>query len=141
MDWRFYLKIFSMLLAISYLLLAIYPVQAALVPCGGPSQPACTVCHLFALLGNITNFILKDVMPPLAGLFFLVGGIMMVAAGGSEERYKKGKTILVNTLIGVVIVLAAWVVINTLITALGQSLSVGNASYNPADWWKGMSCR
>ncbi len=135
---KFYIKTFFVLLAISYLLLAIYPVQAAgLVPCSGLN---CTVCDLFALLGNITNFILKDVMPPLAGLFFLVGGIMMVAAGGSEERFKKGKTILVNTLIGVVIVLAAWIVINTLITALGQSFGAGSASYNPADWWKGMSC-
>ncbi|TSC53779.1 MAG: hypothetical protein LiPW39_68 [Parcubacteria group bacterium LiPW_39] len=134
---KFYLKTFSILLAISYLLLAIYPVQAALVPCSGLN---CTVCDLFALLGNITNFILKNVMPPLAGLLFLVGGIMMVAAAGSEERFKKGRTILVNTLIGVVIVLAAWVVINTLITTLGKSLKVGNVSYNPADWWRGMSC-
>jgi hypothetical protein len=138
MDWRFYIKTFFILFAISYLLLAIYPVQAALVPCSGLN---CTVCDLFALLGNITNFILKDVMPPLAGLLFLVGGIMMVAAGGSEERFKKGKTILTNTLIGVVIILAAWVVINTLITTLGQAYNFGSLHYNPVDWWKGMSCQ
>ncbi len=134
MTLKSHFKTFFSLFAISYLLLAIYPVHAALVPnCRGTS---CTPCHLFQLIANIVNFIVKDITPPLAGLFFLVGGVMMVAAGGSEERFKMGKTILVNALIGTVIVLAAWVIINTLIT----TLAVPANGYNPVNWWRGMSC-
>lgn len=132
---KLYLKIFFILLAIGYLLSAVCPADAALVPsCRGAS---CTACDLFLLISNIVNFIVKDVTPPVAGLFFLIGGVIMVAAGGSEQRFKTGKTILVNALIGVVIVLAAWVVINTLIT----TLAVPTNGYNPVNWWRGMTCR
>lgn len=86
---------------------------AGLVPCEGPD---CKVCHLFQLIVNITRFLSETVALPLAGLMFLIGGIMMVSSGGVESRYKKGKEILINTLIGLILVFAAFLIVNTLIT-------------------------
>lgn len=85
---------------------------AGLVPCEGTD---CKVCHLFKLVTNIIEFLFKQIALPLAGLMFLIGGIMMISSGGTETRYKKGKEILVNTLIGLVIVLSAFAIVNTLI--------------------------
>ena len=71
---------------------------------------------------------LKSIVAPLAGLMFLVGGIMIVSDGGSGNRMKKGKEIIKNTLIGAVIALSAWAIVNTLIMAFGS----GQISSN---WW------
>jgi len=115
---KIFFKAFLCLLFFASIFLTIPVFQAAgqatgegLVPCNGPN---CTVCHLFKLIVNITEFLFKQVALPLAGLLFLIGGIMMISAGGVESRYKKGKDILINTLIGLVIVLAAFAIVNTL---------------------------
>jgi len=124
-------KKFFVLIAFSYCLLASLPASAAgLVPCNGPD---CKLCHLLVLIVNITNFLMRNIAAPLAGLMFLVGGIMMVAAGGSESRFSKGKEIFLNTLIGVVIVLSSWAIVNTLIMIFGSGQLAGN-------WWN-VQCR
>ncbi len=125
-----------MLFVIGYLLLAILPVFAAdgLVPCSGPVAgrlPACDMCKFLQLISNITLFIVRNITAPLAGLLFLIGGIMMVSAGGSEARLKKGKDIFRDTAIGVLIVLASWAIVNTLITTIGASTS----GFVPSNWW------
>ncbi len=110
---------------------------ASLVPdCAGST---CTVCHLLQLISNIVLFLVRDVMPPLAGLLFLIGGIMMIAAGGSEERYKKGKQIVINTAIGAVIVLASWLIVNSLITTIGTAANI--PGFEVEDWWKPPGCQ
>lgn len=106
---------------------------AGVVPCRGAT---CTPCQFLVLVSNVINFMIRDLAFPLAGLLFLIGGIWMVAAGASEENYKKGKTIVVNTLIGLVIVLAAWAIVNTLIITVGSS----TAGIQVESWWK-VSCQ
>jgi len=88
------------------------------VPCKGPD---CTVCDIFTMIANIIDILVKYIMLPLAGLLFVASGIMMAMGGASEEWYKKGKTSLVNTAIGVAIVLISWVAINTIVTVFVNS--------------------
>ncbi|MDD2753171.1 MAG: hypothetical protein PHT44_00960 [Candidatus Portnoybacteria bacterium] len=122
------------LFAIGYSLLAAWPVYAALVPaCRGAS---CTPCNFLQLISNIVMFLVRDVTAPLAGLLFLIGGIMMIWAGGDETRYKKGKDTFKSTAIGVLIVLASWAIVNTLITTFGTSV----AGFVPGNWWT-VNCR
>jgi len=110
--------------------------QEGLVPCGpGTAHPMCdNICYLLEMISKIAFFIVRNVMPPLAGLLFLIGGIMMVAAAGSEERYKKGRQIVLNTAIGVVIVLVSWLLVNSIITIVGQ-----NNGY-VGTWWQPGGC-
>jgi len=122
-----FLKNLSSFIFIVSLLSIIPAAQAAgLVPCNGPD---CTVCHVFKLVVNITEFLFKQVALPLAGLMFLVGGIIMMLSAGSEARYKKGKDILINTLIGLDIVLAAFAIVNTLIMFFADG-TIANG------WWR-----
>ena len=124
-------KIISLFLVSCFLFLVVaLPVWAAdgLVPCSGPD---CDLCKFLQLISGLIFFLVKNIMPPLAGLLFLIGGIMMVIAGGSEERLKKGKDILKSTAIGVLIVLASWAIVNTLITTLGAKV----AGFVPSNWW------
>lgn len=114
--------------------LFLVPLSAAavgLVPCTGAYT--CTICSLLQLISNIALFLVTNVMPPLAGLLFLIGGIMMIAAAGSEERYKKGRKIVIDTAIGAVIVMLSWLIVNTLITTIGKAASV--PGFSVQDWW------
>jgi len=124
---KIFLKSSVCFLFLASLFLAIPVAQAAgLVPCSGPD---CRPCHLFKLIVNITEFLFKQIALPLAGLMFLVGGIMMMLSGGNEARFKKGKEILINTLFGLVIVLAAFAIVNSLITFFASG-TIANG------WWQ-----
>lgn len=108
-----------------------WPVRAAgLVPCIGSE---CRLCDLLVLIVNLTSFMMKNIAAPLAGLMFLIGGIMMISSGGEQKRYASGKQIFINTLIGAALVLSAWAIVNTIITVFGSAQVIGT-------WWQ-VQCR
>jgi hypothetical protein len=54
---------------------------------------------------------------------FVYGGTMLLISSGSSERVAKGKTILTNGIIGLVIVLLSYLIIGFVFTALGADVS------------------
>lgn len=84
--------------------------------------PACVKtgdCGLndFLVLGvKISELIFKFV-GVLAFVFFVVGGIIWLTSAGNPERVGKGKMILINSLIGLLIVFFAWHLINLIVCA------------------------
>lgn len=100
-----------------------------IVPCGGID---CDTCHLFELIGNIINFILWKLITPITVLALLIGGILLLTAGGSEQQIARGKSIAWNTVLGFIIAFGAWLIINTLLnTIIGQG-SFGNPLQSPS---------
>ncbi len=99
---------------------------AALVPeaclAGGSG---CTICHLGILTINITNFLMKNVAFPATILLVAVGGIMLLISGPSEERRTMGKKILTSTVTGLLIIMLAWLGVDTLIKVLTGSFKFG----------------
>lgn len=51
-------------------------------------------------------------------ILFLVGGVMYMTSGGNEEQAKKARELLIQAVIGIVIVFAAWGIGNWIINAL-----------------------
>ncbi len=88
---------------------------AGLVPCGGPGQSECTICHLFVGIKNIVDFLTLNIAMPLAVVILIYGGVMLLVSGGSEEKIKKGKTALGAAVWGLLIVFAAWLIIATIL--------------------------
>lgn len=88
-------------------------------PTISPSEPGgCGLLEFVAALKAVFNFLLKLALP-LAGVFIVWGGVTIMTAGGSESRYSNGKSILTYAVIGLVIVLAAWLFVYTLYYVLG----------------------
>ncbi len=117
--------------AIGYLFFVAWPAYAAgLVTCTRPGD--CTPCLFLQMISNIIRFFVVDITAPLAGLLFLIGGIMMVSAGGNQSRYEKGKEIFKYAVLGVFIILASWAIVNTLITTFGVRID----GFVPSNWWK-----
>lgn len=93
--------------------------QNDIVPCGPqPGQQPCKLKDLFGLLVAIYNFLLG--MAGLVAFVFLVyGGIRMFFYSVDEENLALGKKTVLEALIGLAIVAMAYLVVNTLLAALG----------------------
>lgn len=117
--------------------------SAALVPCGqscqqmsvdgkscinpgtSESQP-CQLCHLWQLFNNIINFVLYSLVVPGAALLFAYAGVLVLIAGGSADKVKKGRTIFTRTVFGLVIIFCSWLIIGTIINTLAGSSEAFN---------------
>ena len=80
-----------------------------LVPCDGPE---CQVCH-FVQLGQklLTWFI--GISASIIAFMFAWGGMQMVMSAGEAGGISKGKAMMTNSLIGFVILLASWLIVDT----------------------------
>lgn len=94
---------------------------AGLVPCEGT---ACTWNHLYALVANIINFMVYTLALPLTVIFIVWGGFLVMTAGGSQSRFESGKQAITWAVIGLVVVLAAWLIISLIIQALCGATSL-----------------
>lgn len=93
-------------------------VNAGLVPCGTSETPSCELCHFLILIRNIFDFILK-ILVPLAILFAGGAGVLILISRGSQLA-NQGKKILTSVVIGIVIALLSWTIVNTIIVALAN---------------------
>ena len=59
---------------------------------------------------NVLNFLL-GVAGVLTIIMMVIGGMMYLTSAGDEDRIKKGKEIFVNSVIGIVIIMAAMVIV------------------------------
>ncbi len=98
--------------------------NAAIVSCGGPGD-ACNFCDLFTLVDRIVNFFVKDLAFPLAIVGLLYGGVMWITAGGDPGKIDKGRKAIEYAVYGVIIVFAAWLIVDTVLKALLDG-GVGN---------------
>jgi len=121
----------------SFLLFSLIPASRALavswwpiVPCGTSSTELCTRCDIFKLIKNVIDFILYGLMPPLATLLFIWGGFLILLGGANTNLVAKGKEIFKNTFFGLMILLSAWLITNTLIKSLGANDNVAT------EWWR-----
>src|SRR3989344_4389768 len=96
------------------------------------TQP-CNQCDLLKLFKNIIDFVLVGLMPPAAAILFVWGGFLILMGGANPGWITQGRSIFFNTAIGVAILLASWLITNTII----RSLAEDNIA---PEWWK-FECR
>ncbi|XLQ20040.1 MAG: pilin [Candidatus Moraniibacteriota bacterium] len=85
-------------------------VNAGIVPCGGTGQSQCTICHLAEGIYNIVTLI-TGILAVTGTLIIVIAGVMYIVSSGDSQMVTTAKTAIKNALIGVIIVLAAWLVI------------------------------
>lgn len=123
------------LFSIFYFLFSILVTEAALVPCGPGTGKECTWCHLMQLIKNIVDFMMYLVFP-LAAVMIVVGGIMIMTAAGSTERVAKGRQIITAAVIGLLIALLSWLILDTIIKIIAPNFEA--ASLGP---WNQLNCQ
>ncbi len=90
-----------------------------LVPCGNGTNNTneCTVCHLLALAQNIINFLVSASVL-VAALMFLNAGVLYVLSSANPGNISKAHSIFTKTLIGLIIILSAWLIVNVIMETL-----------------------
>lgn len=93
----------------------------------------CTECDFLKLFKNIIDFILFFVVPIIGTLLILISGFMILLGGAVPATISRGKKIFWNVLIGIVIILTSWLIVNFVL----KSIAGGS---DAADKWYQLEC-
>ncbi|HXK35170.1 MAG TPA: hypothetical protein VJ103_01525 [Candidatus Paceibacterota bacterium] len=90
-----------------------------LVPCGNPGQDPCNFNYLLTTINILINFLLFWITLPIAAILFAYVGFLLLFSGGDEGKRTQAKAIAWNLVVGLVIALAAWLIVKTILVGLG----------------------
>lgn len=122
------------LAVVSLLVVAPSIVSAAgLVPCAGTE---CSACNLVQM-GNTVLQWLIGVLFVVFAVVAAMGGFALVTSGGNPEAKNVAKSKLTNALVGLVIVFAAWILVDTIMRGLLKSGTDEIIGYGP---WSEVKC-
>ena len=117
-----------------------------LVPCAGDSifENRCTLCDLMVGMKGIIDWGMK-ILVVVALVAIVAGGIMYIISAGNSGMMESAKTVIKQALWGVVIVLGAWVIVNTILWMITSRLFAGdgttNGSFMDIGSWYDFDCR
>lgn len=123
----------------AFLLIVAWPglaSAAGMVQCD-PAKPltqagSCNLCALLETVQKMITSAIEWVFIVAVGLI-VYNGILMYFSQGKPEKFSKALHNILNVIIGIVIVLAAWIVINTLINTFAGAQS-------PLKFWNTIEC-
>lgn len=72
---------------------------------------------IMELIKNVRNLAL-EIMGGVAVIFLILGAYFYLTAYGNEEKAQKGKTIIIWTIVGIIVILLASVIIELVSSAL-----------------------
>lgn len=102
--------------------------SAAFVPCGTAANPTpCTLCHIVVAGKNVMDWGMQ-VMVAIGLVVITAMGIMYIVSTGDEGMAKQAKSGIKSSLIGVSVMLGAWLLVNTTLLLVAQE---SDASKNP----------
>lgn len=105
-----------------------------LVPCGGYGEAPCNVYHVFYIAALLTNWLIA-----VAGIYaayqILSAGFWLTTTMGNEEVIGKYKKMATNAVVGMVMVMIAYLVVNTAVNIILSSRCQVNLK-SPLDYVK-----
>ena len=134
-------------------------IYKGIVPCGKPvnlggdlsngdlvggtcCEMPCTFCHFFVMLDGAIDFVLLKLVPPIAILMLVIGGVMFIlgyfgeGGEGSPKLFSQGKKLITSVFIGFIIIFAAWLIITVFFTYIGVSSTgpLQELATDPTKW-------
>lgn len=98
-----------------------FKIDTSAYPGAAPVQPKVDFRQLAREIAGATN-IIAMIAGPFALLSLVAGGLMYTLAGGEEEKTKKAKTIIMWSLVGLVIIYAAFALVSTFVARQFESI-------------------
>lgn len=92
--------------------------DAPFVSCNGAN---CTTCDLFETGQRVIYFGMTLVLFVFGPIMVTIGGLMMLIAGGSEDRFSTGKKMATGAVVGILIALGAFLIVNLGIDAINAT--------------------
>ena len=91
------------------------------IPCfkTGDAFKECDLCDFLYLFLILAHWGL-NIMGAIALLFFVIGGIVWLTSAGNQNQITAGKKILTGTIMGIIIILSAYIIVNFTVSALTE---------------------
>lgn len=109
------------------------PFTGQIVPCGTSTTAPCGYCDLFTLAQNIMNFLVY-IAVFVAVLLFVYAGFKLITSGGNQAALTQAKGIFTSVVIGLVITLGSWLIVDTVMKTFYKGGSVdapGGGGFGP----------
>jgi len=102
----------------------------------------CNACDFILLIQNLLKFTYLYLIPFFAALYLAWGGILMLSAGltASPAQYERGKAAITTTLKGILILLLAWLIIDTILKVAGARIATGSSNPQFFQPWNTVAC-
>ena len=78
-----------------------------------------------SLIGTVINWML-GIAFGVAVLFLIIGGFWYITSAGNEETAEKGKNTAINAIIGIVIIILSYVIVNVVANLVSKGTTGGN---------------
>lgn len=88
--------------------------EYGLVPCGSPGQEPCTTEHVVAFANNVITWLIS-ILGVIAVIALMITGFKLVTSAGNPGAWTQAKDMFTNIVIGIIIILAAWLVVDTIL--------------------------
>ncbi len=102
-----------------------------LVPCGGAGEELCQTCHVVILVNTLMTW-LVEVLGIITAILIVVFGLRLATSSGNASATTEAKNKISTLLIGYMIVLAGWLLVDT-----GLKLLLSDANYG---FWNSIQC-
>ena len=95
-------------------------VHAELVNCGKSGQPSCTICDLIDGIHGVIQF-LVELMSITGIVIITIAGVMYIVSSGNPSMTTLAKSAIKNVLIGITVILVAFISITFIINTVFQN--------------------
>ena len=112
----------AILLSTVFFSVPLYSQARGLVPCGGykadgTREAPCNLCDVFSIIALATNWLLSAA--GIYAVFQIVNaGFWLVISMGNEENITKWKNAITSAVVGFVLVMIAFIIVNTVVNYL-----------------------
>jgi hypothetical protein len=80
---------------------------------------SCQFCHFFVIMNGLVSFILINIIPYLAIFMLVVGGLFFYIGGSTPSYVQKGKDLIKNVIIGLILIYSSYILVGLALAALG----------------------
>lgn len=105
-------------------LIPIFTYAAGLVPCGGEGEPTCQSCHVLQLIQIVVNWLVA-MLTIITAIIISFAGLRLVTSFGNASAMLQAKSLINNCIIGFIIVLAGWLLIDLVMKSLLNDQAYG----------------
>jgi len=78
----------------------------------------CTLAHVPVVLLKIINFLVFNLLIPLAIIAFIIAGVMMVTSSGNPAKFEKAKDVMYTAVWGIVIALVGALIVDSILKSI-----------------------
>ena len=111
--------------------------QGGLIPCGQTEANPCNTCDVVVLANSVIKWLIGITFMIFAAMA-VYAGVKMVISSGNSHALQDAKDMFTNAFIGLFIILAAWLMIDTLLRHVLKNGETGNIDgYGP---WSQVKC-